>query len=245
MLASEIYTDAFREGNLKPIGTAPTTAEATEALARLNRLIKALYGYEAGEPLCEWRVPPPQRTASVAARYPLWPRADDISSNVWPYPPPNVRLMCSNATATTVYLPHDPSPGARIGFADVGMGATLTLNGNGRRIETTTTLAVTAGTAAREWFYRDDLGTWQIIADLQAVDTQPFAPMFDDLLVTGLAIMLSPRFGLEPRQATVLSYKADLSKFRARYHQNTAAPGGGMDIPPTQQGYYDGRNLLE
>jgi hypothetical protein len=47
-LVSEIITDAFRQSNLVAVGTTPTTEETTEALRYLNRIVKSVFGNEAG-----------------------------------------------------------------------------------------------------------------------------------------------------------------------------------------------------
>ncbi len=238
MIISEIISEAFREGNLKPVGIAATSGEATEALSRFNRLVRTLYGWALGENLSDWAVPP-RRTAPVAAFYPLAPGASDLPDSVWPYPPCNVRLINSVTSATTIYLPQYPNDGARIGYADVGATAVLTIDANGRLIEGATT--ITAPSEASEWMYRGDLGNWQLVEALVSTDDSPFPAEFDDLMVCALSIALAPGFQKEVSEVTTLTYRTGKAKMKARYHQPTAQVGSG-DLSPSAG---DSVNLLE
>lgn len=233
----QLITDAYREDNLKAVGVPPTSAEFDEALPRLNNIVKALFGFELGEQLQDWPVPPPQRTAPVSAHYPLAPYKCDLPSGVWPYPPSNVRLMSSITVATTVYLQQRPSDGARFSFVDVGSTNTLTVDANGRLIDGALTLTLVASDSPATWFYRADLGEWRIITDLALGDESPFPVEFDDLLISRLAMRLSGRYGNEPRSDTMQTYERMLSKLKARYRQPTAAVGGGDNTPSTEQSY--------
>ncbi len=240
MLVSEVITEAFREGNLKPVGVAATAAEATEALGRFNRIVRTLYGSVLGEKLHDWAVPP-QINAPVYANYPLLPGSTDMPSNVWPYPPCNVRLINSVTAATTVYLPQYPNDGARIGYADVGATAVLTIDANGRLIEGATTIA--APSEAREWLYRADEGNWQRVATLISTDSSPFPAEFDDFMVCALSIALAPGFGKSPSEITLLTYRTGRAKMKAHYHQPTAVAGSGE--LPSSTGYADTFNPFE
>jgi hypothetical protein len=220
-IASDIGTRAFREGNLIAVGTSPTAAEAAEALYLLNNLMYSLIGDIFGENLSDWSLPP-ANTSPVDARYPLDPLDEALPTTVYPYPPQNSRLVVKITAATTVYLPPSPNDGARLAIADAGSTAaiTLTINANGRQIEDAATLGVVpATTTAREWLYRADTANWVRIADLVAGDTPPFPAVFDDLLITGLAIRLASRYGLEPRSGTTEIFKAMLNKAKTRYAQ--------------------------
>lgn len=237
-IASSLVTSAYRQDNLIPVDQSPSTAEAAEGLAKLNRILDNLFGYELGELLMEWPVPPPQRTASVGARYPLSPTtANDLPSTVWPYPPGNVRLMCSITSVTTIYLQHFPNDGARMELANVGMTATLTLDGNGRKIEAAATLAVTSAATTKRWFYRSDTGNWVLVATLTDSDTPYLPTEFDEYLIAELAIKLAPGHGKSPSAYTLESRNRELSKLKARYYQPTAVLGNGLDSPMTAQTY--------
>lgn len=243
--ASTIITQALREGNLIPVGTTPTDAQLAEGLDRLNNLIDALFGNEVGEPLFEWPVPPPQQTSPVNARWPIYPGVSPQNqrmTDAWPYPPGNVRLMASNSEEATVYLQHQPNDGARVGYTAVGASAVLNIDGNGRRVEGAATVQVdpTDNGGQNLWFYRGDLGDWIRIVPLALNDTPPLPKEFDDFLITGLSIRLSARFGNDPRQGTVMTYKSQLSKLQARYRQPTAALGGSDAVPPAMQAFPQG-----
>lgn len=123
--ATWIIQSMFREGNLIAAGAQPTTAEQTEALYLLNRLVDGVFGFEMGENLSDWLVPAPQRTAPVASRYPqgpisapgdpaTWAILGGVNSaNVWPYPPTNRRIFFGSVT-NTVYFQEQPDDGARM-----------------------------------------------------------------------------------------------------------------------------------
>lgn len=258
-LISSLVTDAFREGNLLPIGQAPTIQEQAEALGRINTLICGVFGVEMGEELTDWLVPQPQRTAPVAANYPQLPYpanadflalrtpfANDATINVYPYPPKNSRIVFGGVTST-VYFPESPDDGSRMsvvqgsGAGDSGApGSVLTLNGNSRTIEGTNTKIYTDPVAAREWFYRADLGDWKALASLGWSDDCPFPREFDDLWICSLAMRLAPRFGKTISQETATALKAALSRFKARYRQAGTTTYGGGNIQRSAQSYLTG-----
>lgn len=131
--ATVLIQAAFREGNLIAAGASPTTAEQTEALPALQRLIDGIFGFEMGEELTDWLVPAPQRTAPSAARYPqgplVWNLNQNSSGNIWPYPPTNRRIVFGSVT-NTVYFPEAPLDGSRMallqgsGLGDAGAPGT-------------------------------------------------------------------------------------------------------------------------
>lgn len=247
--AAQIIQAAFREGNLIPVGKQPTTDQQTEALDRLNRLVRGILGYKMGENLCDWLVPQPQRTAPVAANYPQGPLAKDLSSASYPYPPNNRRIVYGG-TNQTVYFPQNPNPGAQMavvqgsGAGDGGVaGNVLTLNGNGRTIEgsntKTFTFAVPA-TAPKRWFYRDDLADWVLVADMLVGDTLPYPQEFDDFFICALAKRLSGPYGKIIAKETVETALQTESAFYARYRQPTDTVYGSDQIPLTYQSYMSG-----
>lgn len=234
--ANDIIAQAFREANITPIGRDPTSAELNEALPRLNNFISWLFGSKLGEFAMDWPVPP-SRTAPVAARFPLRPQNTALPSDVWPYPPNNVRLLLSLDTDQTVYLPYRPNPGARLAIADVGGTATLTIDANGRRIEGATTLPVRAADAPREWFYREDLGSWTRVSALALTDESPLPAEFDDLLITALAKRLAPRFGQEVLRSTQEIYIETLRKLDQRYAQYMPIDGNFDPVLMSKQAH--------
>lgn len=248
-IASVIIQSAYREGNLIAAGTSPTTAEVTEALARLNAYIKGVFGFELGENLADWMVPGTQRVAGVAANYPQLPRGNDLNANTYPYPPANVRIVWGCVTGT-VYFPGKPDDGARMavvqgsGAGDSGaIGQTLTLNGNGRTIEGLNTKTFTSAAPVftpREWMYRADLGDWVAIVPLASGDEVPFPVDFEDFWTTALALRLAPRYGKVANPLTVATFKNMLAKFKARYRQKVVTTYGSDDFPNTNQSYRSG-----
>src|SRR5690606_33021371 len=112
----------------------------------------------------------------------------------------NSQLVVTNENSITVYLPANPSDGARIGLMDpLGRLATVpvTLDANGRTIETAATLTLDTASTTRTWFYRGDLGDWQRISDLTTDGTFPFPREFDDYFVTMLAARINPAYERE------------------------------------------------
>lgn len=249
MLASDVIQYAYREANLRAIGFTPTANETTEGLYRLNALINALFGFELGQPLNDWSLPTDVKTASQDYNYQYQGYPGNV--NTWnqpgiPFndgndisaaPPINSRLLCRITTATTVYLPQFPADGARMAFIDNGMSANLTLDANGRKIDSSLTKVLAPGAATQTWFYRADLAQWQTIAALTSSDQTPLPVEFDDLFVTGLAIRLAALDEQAPKDGTVLAYNQILKKAKARYYQPNTQMYSGQNVPNTQQSY--------
>lgn len=245
----DLVTRAYRVDNIIPVGDAPSSAEMTEGIALFNAFWLALLGFDLGVNLVEWNVPDPQRSASVAAQYPLAPStANDKPSSIYLYPPANVRIMDKLTAAATVYFPEKPSPGARMAYVDIAGTTYITIHGNGRLIEGTSTTATSQAAAnfssGDEWFYRDDTGTWQLLATLAEDDDSPLPAAFDDLLITGTFLRIAPRHGRMPSPATLGRHAAMLTKAKAKYKQDTAAAGGGTELRSSSQSYGTGFNPL-
>lgn len=235
-LISTIISDAFRESNLVAVGAAPTTAEQTEALRLLNRLVQGLYGNELGVPL----QPLPFGEANVDTPEYINTSMEDFAGGYVPY---NTRLMCNLQSTKTVNLPPVPRNGARFAVIDVTENfATypLIIEGNGRQVEGGTSLTLSTNGVNRQWFYRDDLGEWVRVSDLLTTDESPFPSEFDDLLIVGLAIRLSSRMGKPIDVMSTMAYSQALSKFLARYRQTSekASEDALLFLPSTY--YYRG-----
>lgn len=260
--AATIIQAAFREGNLIPVGKQPTTNEAAEALDKLNRLVLGILGYKMGENLADWNVPAPQRTASVAANYPQFPLSGPLTNYQYPYPPINQRIVYGGTTQT-VYFPENPNPGSQLavvqssGAGDGGItGQILTMNGNGRTIQTppagafantvTFTFSTVTPFAPVRWFYRDDLAQWVQVATLTAgtgsvyTDALPYPPEFDDFFVCALAKRLAPSYGKPIAKETIETALAAESAFLARYRQPTVTVYGSDQFPRSYQSYVSG-----
>jgi len=214
-IVSSIIGDAFRESNILPLGRSPNTLQSTEALRLFNAVISSMYGDEAGEALQDW---PLGNFGRESPNYDLAYTDHRINR-----PTINRRLIAVNEEAKTVYLSLWPQDGARMGIADpFGRLATypVTLDGNGRTIEGAQTLLLDTNGLFREWFYRADLGQWVRLTSLADTDEMPFPSDFDNFFVTLLALRLNPRYGREMDQQSATIFKAEKTKFVARYLQS-------------------------
>lgn len=254
--ARALVTQAFREGNIIPIGRAPTDPEFAEGLVRLNRYIEGVYGHELGENLADWIAPSPQRTAPVAANFPqlpyptsvdfsatAYPLANDASLNVTPFPPKNSRIVWGGV-AMTVWFPEQPDPGTRMalvqgsGVGDSGTpGAQLVLDGNGRTIEGAPQQNFANPVEPRQWLYREETGDWVAAVPLGLDDECPFPSEFDDLWVVMLAMRLAPRFGKTTAPETQAIAAKMLGKLKARYRQQQNTIYKSFDAPHSAQAY--------
>lgn len=209
---AEIINQAYRETNLIPIGVAVTTAEETEGLRRLQSIIKAVIGNEAGEELQAWDVP------NIFPNY----RGVDMTS-----PWENSRLMVRLTGALTVDFPGRVRDGARMAVQDMLSNFStynLTLDGNGHKIDGAATKVVSTSGYNAEWFFRADLGEWKIITALDIDDEMPFPQEFDELFVALLALRLNPRHGTSTRAETAAVVTRGITRMRARYRQKMAMP---------------------
>lgn len=233
-LTSEIIIQAFREGNFTAVGESTTAEELAESVPRLNNYIRSLLGFEVGEVLREWYVPG-EWDPAAPLRFPLTPTADgEVSAEPWAYPPTNTRLVVRVDRAHTVYFPANPMDGARMAYVDTGSTSPVTLHGNGRLIEGAPSITGAPGAqlpasaaaelAGRSWLYRSDLGDWIRLIDLTPTDPVPLPPEFDDLLVTGLAMRLAPRFGVDIPEMIVARNGDMLGRLKKRYKQSERIP---------------------
>lgn len=238
-----ILSSAFRDGNFVSVGESATVEETAEALPRLNAYLSSLLGFEVGEQLREWPVP----HDADAAPFPTLRPKLVAGTKSWANPPANVRLIVKATSASTVYFPPAPQDGARMAYADVGSSAVVTLDGNGRLIEGAATLTgdpkdttpepdVPATFHGRSWLYRADLGDWIRLKTLVDGDTVPLPPEFDDLLVTGLALRLAPRYGiLQPDPLIVARHGDMLTRLKKRYKQTEPAPASQDNLIPLKE----------
>ena len=255
--ATTIVTRAYRAGNIIAAGVTPSTAQQNEALDILNANISATLGYELGEQLSDWPVPTPQRTAPVAANYPQLPYPEtqdaliignplssDPTSNVYPYPPKNSRIIFGGVAAT-VYFPEAPDNGTRMAIAQGSgagdSGAVLTLNGNGRTIEGSNTKTYTDPVTAREWVYRSDLGDWKAVTTLLISDDLPFGSDIDDLWITQAAIRLCPNYSRVASAELQAAFKFALARAKTRFKQSGTTVYGSQNFPTGLQSFNSGR----
>ena len=244
--AIELIQAGFREGNLIAAGKQPTEDEQTEALGVLNRFVNSIFGYEMGENLTDWNVPPQQRTATTITSYPQDPSCSPLSNQqAWQYqrPPKNQRIVFGGIEVT-VYFPSDPMDGSRMALVqgsgegvDYTPGSILTLDGNGRTIEGTATLDLETPVQGRQWLYRADLADWVRCQDMELDDESPFPKEFDDFFICALSMRLAPRYGKVTATETQQTAIATLKRLKTRYRQaNTTIYGSGQ-IPGSGQSF--------
>ena len=264
-IARDIIQRGFREDNLIPVGRTPTAAEEAEALVLLNSFMLSVYGYELGENMEDWIAPQPQRTAPVAANFPQLPYpltsdymanpsplADDYSLNIYPYPPPNSRIVWGG-NPLTVYMPEAPRPGSRIAFVQ-GSGAAnslatpgsqLVLDGNGRMIEqedlsVADTVTLTNPAQPVKWFYRDDIALWKIVRKIGIEEELLYPEEYDDFWIGALSIRLAPRYNKTVSQDTKNNTARMLSKMRTEFRQVSPTVYRSDEIPRALESYVSG-----
>lgn len=216
-LVSEIITDAYRQGNLLSINTAATTAQQVEALRYLNRIVKSVFGNEAGENY--EALPLGGNGIDRPAGYPWYGNSPGGS---W-FVPKNKRLMLNLTAATTIYLHPNPNDGTRVAITDVSNNIAtynLIIDGNGRDIEAAATITLNTNGLSREWFYRQDTANWARLSTLALADTFPFPEEFDDLFISMLAMRINPAYGNVMDDQTAMVYRRSKSQFAARYQQH-------------------------
>ena len=211
-LVSDIIQQAYRESNLIALGATYSTNQGTEAVKRLNVLVLSVLGQEAGCKLSDVLVGDSNVT-------------DDGNSSTWDEDTPlpaNSRIVANLESATELLLPVTPEDGARLAVIDASANLAtynLTLTGNGRLIESATSLVLSTDSLARQWFYRADLGDWRRVTDFVEADEFPFPPEFDDYFVTLLAMRLNPRYGRTLGEESAAALSKARTAFRNRYRQ--------------------------
>lgn len=265
-LVSDIISSAYREANITAIGVAPTPNQNAEALAKLNRGIKSVYGMELGETLADWPSPQPQRTAPFAANYPQapypfsmdpvimpFPIATPGDFYVYPYPPKNSRVVWGG-TNQTVWFPEAPDNGSRMGLiqgsgaGDGGQtGNTLILDGNGRYINAagTATVDYTFNSATPispvTWVYVSDTGVWTPLIDLTLAGVMPFSERYDDYWIIGLAIRLAPSYNKTIAAESYKRFQQMDIKLKAEFRQTSPTVYGSFEFPRALESYIAGR----
>ncbi len=214
-LVSQIITDAYRQSNLLAIGVSPTANQITEALRYLNRILASVLGNEVGEPLIDF--PIGRSGIDRPAGYPWY---NTTPSNNW-FVPQNHRVMLNLQEGTTLYLHPRPDNGARFGVTDIlGNLSTypVVIDGNGRNIESSSTVTLSTNSLIREWIYRADMGSWVRVVTVIESDTFPFPQEFDDFFITLLAMRINPSYGVDLDSQSQYILSRGRSQLRARYH---------------------------
>lgn len=209
-----IATQGYRELNLIAIGKSPSAAQMDEGLLLLQSIIETTVTGDAGEVMQDWPLGNFDRQTRDQIQ---WPQG--YLSN----PTINRRLVAVNDAAMTVYLPPKPSDGSLIGIVDpFGRLASnaVTLDGNGRTIETSQSVVANTNGLNRTWFYRADLGDWRRLTDLAITDEMPFPKKYDAFFWIMLAMRLSGRTGRRISEMTAASLAMLKRQFVAQYLQS-------------------------
>lgn len=212
-----IIDDAFRKGNLVAVGVSPTDAETTEALRHLNRVVKSVFGAEAGENFTA--IPVGSDTISRPSGYPWY---DTVPDQDW-FVPTNTRLISNLDQSINLYLHPAPDDGSRFAFIDSKGDISanpVTVYGNGHRIEDVASITLNTDRVDSEWFYRADLANWLKYAPLLIDDTFPFPEEFDDFFIVMLAISINPTYGVQLDTQADMMLRRARSSLKARYRQN-------------------------
>lgn len=217
----EIIEGAFFEAGLVTELQHATPTQTENAMKKLASQISFMYGAEAGEYLQPW--PLGNFGRSTQSRM-------AVSEQVLTYPMQNSRLVAVNELARTVYLPTDPSDGARMGIVDPFSRLAafpVTIDGNGRTIESAASVVVNTNGATTLWFFRGDTGNWAKVTPLLVTDEMPFPSEYDDMFQIQLAMSLNPQYGrnISSVQAGMLRHYKQ--QFIARYVQS-----GFLEINP-------------
>lgn len=213
----QIIVDAYRQSNLIAIGVSPTNLQETEALRYLNRIVKSVFGNEAGEQFQP--VPIGRNNINKPSGYPWYNNTPDGN---W-FIPKNARLMLNLDESLSLYLHPRPDDGSRFAISDASRNLAtypLTINGNGNYIEGATSITLNTNDADIEWFYRTDLANWVKSSPLTMFDTFPFPEEYDDFFILMLAFRLNPAYErtLDPQSQVVL--ERSKSQLRARFTQS-------------------------
>lgn len=247
MLVQQAIDRAYREAAIKRIGDTPTVDEYNEGLDRLNGFVDSLFGAEIGTLLTDVQIPLLQRTATnpnanfnqgfpsnlTGLDQPIGAMED---SRVEQYVlTPNSRVLNRITAPTTAFFPQYPQDGARVAVVNTGASATLTLDGNGRRINGADTQAFLTTSPNVTYFYRADLGEWKPIANLALTDELPLPSEFDRLIIGGTAISLTALDEIQPTSGMMFMYDRLLKRCKERYYQRVSVTPGGQYLANSEQ----------
>lgn len=230
-LISSIIQRAYRESNILRISHQPTATEQGEGLVKLQSLVSSVFGNEVGENFQPW--PLGNFGRSQDSRMPWGERE-------LRYPPINSALVAVNEAAMLVYLPTNPSDGARFQVVDPLTrlaSVPITLDANGRSIEGSATLLLNIDGLNRSWLFRADLASWVRITDIDVDGDFPLPREFDDYFVIKLAMRLNPAFGKKLDQQSITRLKEQQRQIVARYVQSAPLEINTDISYATQQSY--------
>jgi hypothetical protein len=161
---SLLITDAFREGNILPLGKAPTDNQVTEALRLYQQNIRSIYGGDAGENLTDW---PLGSFAYDEPQLSSLSHADCIQR------PRSTNRADRDEHRSAQDRLFDAVPAGWRSHGDCGpvwpaRGFPVTLDANGRTIEGNPTVVLNVNGTFQEWFYRADKGNWVKLTSLSS-----------------------------------------------------------------------------
>lgn len=214
---SQIITDAYQYNNLVALSVIPSAAEQAKALRYLNRIFRSIFGNELGDELTVWNIGSNNVTQN------------DFESDYFtlssPYHiPHNSRIVLNLNSATSIYLPKRPNDGERFAAQDLSGNLStypLTINGNGRLIETLTSVVLNTNLTNSEWFFRADKGNWVKLSDLALTDEFPLPTEFEEFFITMLALRLGASEDVDLNNQLTFVLKDVTRKLRSRYAQKT------------------------
>lgn len=212
---ADILEQAFYEAGLVMELQHPSPTQMRRGMVTLKGIVEFLCGGSAGEYLNAW----PLGNFGRGPQYNYLP-----SVQVLQRPPLNAQLIATNMNAMTVYLPVNPSDGARFGVNDpFGRLSTvpITLDGNGRTIGGAASVVVNADNLKSVYFYRDDLADWKIVTPLLITDDLPFPEEYDQMFLLMMAMRLNPVYGRTLSGTQNQWLKEFRQQFTARYVQSS------------------------
>lgn len=228
---ADIIEKAFFEAGLTTELQHATPTQTNNAMDTLAGIITLQYGTNVGEIFEPWPLGNYGRSANVRRV---------VLGNVLTLPPANSMLIATQEEALTVYLPVNPSPGSRFGIVDpYNRLATypVTLDGNGRSVESAASVLLDTDGANTQWLYRDDLGGWVKITPLLITDEMPFPADFDQMFIILLAMRLSIPYGQSQSPMQQAFLKGMSQQFQARYAQSLPLQINPEIAFPTPQSY--------
>lgn len=215
---AQLITDAYQANNLIALSVIPNAAEQAKALRYTNRLFKALFGNEIGDKLSDGVL------SADGITYPDYAYSYPINTfNVRA----NTRIINASTAPVTINMPINPQGGTRVSFIDLtGALATnpVTINPSGRGVEGARTKVLGTNNEADDWFYRDDLASWQKISSLELTDEFPLPEEFEELFISLLVLRLDPTINVSMAEETGFLMKQMVRKLRSRYRQTVAQP---------------------
>jgi hypothetical protein len=215
---AQIITDAYQANNLIALSAIPTAAEQATALRVVNRIFSSLFGNELGDKLADAMLD------STGITYPDYSYSYPINKqNIRA----NTRVINVSTISSTINMPENPQPGCRVSFVDISNQIAtnpITVDGNNRLIGAASTFSLSTNLQTIDWFYRDDLVSWQKVTSLALTDDFPLPGEFEEVFIALLSIRLDPMVQYSMPQETSFLMKQMVRKLRARYRQTMEQP---------------------